>query len=176
MNILRAAVYRNATHQIQLIKASTSPLSAVASRMSHAKKIQFTDKIDLTHKQPCPSFFAYCDSPTMWLVAISWLVKPSGDVACSKKGHSSIEIRSWSNSMEGNRTFWIFKFWGSNYSVLVYIANLAGGYDGTLSAAVPLMIQPEAEWKERLRWWFRCVRLLTVILKLEFLFFWGENF
>ena len=44
-----------------------------------------------------------------------------------------------------------FKLQGSNYSILVYIANLAGGYDGTLSAAVPLMVQPKAEGKQQLR-------------------------
>lgn len=30
---------------------------------------------------------------------------------------------------------------GTDYAVLVYIANAAGGFDGTLSAAVPLTIQ-----------------------------------
>jgi len=85
-----------------------------------------------------------------WIIAIPANEASSADVMTVTSGNSAIcSVANTSISSMGSQSYNVAGcnfMAGSDYSILVYIANLAGGYDGTLSAAVPLMIQPSNEF------------------------------
>jgi len=89
--------------------------------------------------------FSAANAGLAWIIAIPANEASSTDIMTVVTGSTAICTAASAISGSGATVYPVSSCSftaGWNYAVLVYVANQAGGYDGALSAAVPLRIEP----------------------------------